>query len=399
MTASVGNHAQELHSLSSRVDRSGDKMAANSSFDFWQSKIGTPLAILLLKAGYNLETQYAHMQFFLNCTVPALGPACSPSGNILPWQSFMTDDHTPVELSWEWGHTGEDPSIRYALEPIGFSAHGCLGSSNLQASRDLIKQLQRTVPNLDLRCYNHYAERLLADNHIPDSQQTALRGESPAETSSSFFIAYDLRRKGPMTVKAYFLPSIRANQCKVSNFDLIVQAIRSLPETRAGAFQALELLTEFTQKDTLGSALECDILSIDCVPEESARLKIYLRSRCTSFDSVKSIMTLGGRIQSPENERAFRDLLELWQALFFPGKPKAINTGEELQPCAHRTAGILYYFDFSKTNPKPVPKVYLPVRHYGKSDYLVATALCTYMERRAKQQEAHQYLSALEEIL
>ena len=73
-----------------------------------------------------------------------------------------------------------------------------------------------------------------------------------------------------MTVKAYFLPSVRATHSKVSNFDLIVQAIRSLPEARAGAFQALELLTEFTQKDPLGSAMKCDILGIDCVPEEYA---------------------------------------------------------------------------------------------------------------------------------
>ncbi|GES63926.1 hypothetical protein ATETN484_0010000500 [Aspergillus terreus] len=345
-------------------------MAAGASLCFWQGKIGTPLAILLRKAGYNLETQYAHMRFFLDCTVPALGPASSPLGNMLPWQSFMTDDHTPVELSWEWGHTGEDVSIRYALEPIGFSAGGCLDPLNPQASRNLIKVLQHTVLNLNLRWYNHYAEQLEPNNHAPKSQHTALLGKSPVETPSSSFIAYDLRRKGPMIVKAYFLPSIRATQSKVSNFDLIVQAIRSLPEASSGSFQALELLTEFTQKDPLGPALECDILGIDCVPEEYARLKIYLRSRCTSFDS----------------------------ALFFPGKQQVTNTGGDLQPCAHRTAGVLYYFDFSKTKPKPAPKVYLPVRHYGKSDYLIATALCTYMKRRDKQQEACQYLSALEEI-
>ncbi|CAG8005825.1 unnamed protein product [Penicillium salamii] len=158
-------------------------MAADASFDFWQGKIGTPLAILLHKAGYNLETQDAHMRFFLDCTVPALGPACSPSGNILPWQSFMTDDHTSVELSWEWGHTGEDPSIRRALKLIGFSAGGCLDPLNLQASRNLIKELQHTVPNLNLRWYNHFAERVLLSNHAPDSQHTALLGKFPAETS------------------------------------------------------------------------------------------------------------------------------------------------------------------------------------------------------------------------
>lgn len=285
------------------------------------------------------------------------------------------------------------------MEPIGFSARDCPGPLNLQASQTLIKELQHTVPNLNLRWYNHCAERLLPNNYAPDSQNIDLLENFSTKTSSSLFIAFDLRRKGSMRVKAYFLPFARAAYSQVSNFELIIRAIRSLPEARAGEFQALELLTEFTQKDPLGLALECDILGIDCVSEESARLKIYLRSRRTSFDSVKSIMTLGGRMQSPENEQAFRDLFELWQALFFRGEEQVTSTSVELPPCAHDTAGILYYFDFSRTNPKPVPKVYLPVRHYGKSDYLIATALCTYMKQRGKQQEARQYLSALEEIL
>ncbi|KAG8627418.1 hypothetical protein KVT40_004901 [Elsinoe batatas] len=370
-------------------------MVADSSFDFWQRKIGAPLATLLCKAGYDLESQDTNMQFFLDCTVPALGPACLRPDDFPPWQSFMTDDHTPVELSWEWGRTGEDPSIRYALEPIGFSAHTRSDLWNLQASRDLIKKLQHIVPNFNLCLYSHFAQRLLPNDHDP--QCTSLQDQSPAGTSS-FFLAYDLRRKGPMTVKAYFLPYVRALQSRVSNFDLIVQAIRSLPEARAGAFQALDLLTEFTQEDPIGSTLECDILGIDCVPEQSARLKIYLRSRCTSFDSVRWILTIGGRIQSPENERAFRDLFELWQALFQPSKQQATRTSDELEFCSHRTAGTLYYFDFSQNKSQPVPKVYLPVRHYGKSDHLVATALCTYMQRRGKEQEARQYQSALEEI-
>ncbi|KAL8668540.1 MAG: hypothetical protein Q9168_006832 [Polycauliona sp. 1 TL-2023] len=374
-------------------------MAGHLNFDFWQNKIGIPLAILLYKAGYDLETQYAHIRFFLDFTIPALGPACLPSSGTSPWQSFMTDDHTPVELSWEWGSTGEDPNIRYSIEPIGFSGGGRADPMNVQASQHLIKQLQHTIPNLDLRLYSHFAERLLPEARVLGSEHGILLGKPSAETSSSSFIAYDLRRNGPATVKAYFLPSARAYHSKVSNIDLIVQAIHGLPEARAGAFQALQLLKEFTQTDPLGSALECDILGIDCVPTESARLKIYLRSRCTSFDSVRSIMTLGGRIQSPEDEPAFRDLWELWQAFFFPGKPQVTTTSRELRPCNHRTAGILYYFDFSKTNPKPVPKVYLPVRHYGESDYQIAKALCSRMRRRGKQHEARQYLSALKDIL
>lgn len=132
------------------------------------------------------------------------------------------------------------------------------------------------------------------------------------------------------------------------------------------------------------------MLGIDCVSTQSARLKVYLRSRRTNFDSVRSIMTLGGRILSPEDEPAFCDLFELWQALFSSGKGVPISTGTELRHCDHRTAGILYYFDFSKTNAMLVPKVYLPVRYYGESDYVIAKAVCAYMKRKGRGHEARQ---------
>ncbi|KAI4197626.1 MAG: hypothetical protein LQ348_002132 [Seirophora lacunosa] len=378
-------------------------MARDPNFDWWQRQIGTPLAILLHKAGYDLETQYAYIRFFLDCTIPALGPSHGMSSDASPWQSFMTDDHTPVELSWEWRHTGENPDVRYSIEPIGHSAGGRADPFNLLATPCLIGQLQRTISSLDLRWYSHFAETLLPNAPALGSQYGALLGQSPAELLSTSFVAYDLRRKGPVTVKAYFLPSIRAMQSEVSNFNLIIRAIRSLPESRAGAFQALRLLIEYTETDALGSELECEMLGIDCVSADSARLKIYLRSGRTSFDSVRSIMTLGGRVQSPEDddEDAFGDLFELWNALFFPEKQASTTatTSTELRRCGHRTAGILYYFDFSKSHAKPVPKVYLPVRHYGESDHLIAKAVCARMKRKGKQHEARQYLSALEEIL
>ncbi|KAL8898243.1 MAG: hypothetical protein Q9207_006807 [Kuettlingeria erythrocarpa] len=375
-------------------------MARGLSFDFWQNHIGIPLAILMHKAGYDLETQYSYIRFFLDCAIPALGPSSGSLSGYSRWKSFMTDDHTPVELSWEWRHNGESPDIRYSIEPIGLSAGGYADPFNLQATRHLMGQLQYTAPDLDLRWYNHFAERLLPDYRDLGSQTETMLRQSSTESPSTSFLAFDLRRKEPMTVKAYFLPSRRAMPSGLSNFDLIIRAIRDLPEFRAGAFQALGLLTEFTEAEPHGSKLECDMLGIDCVSSQSARLKIYMRSRRTSFDSVRSIMTLGDRIQRPGDEPAFRDLFELWQALFFPAahEPMAASS-TELRHCNHRTAGILYYFDFSQTNVMPVPKVYLPVRHYGESDYVIARAVCAHMKRNGQQHEARQYLSALKEIL
>lgn len=386
-------------SASIRNTTTKTKIARDQDFDFWQDKVGRPFAILLHKAGYNLETQYAYIRFFLDWIIPALGPSYELSSNHIRWKSFMTDDHTPAELSWEWRHTGEDPDIRYSIEPIGLSAGGNADPFNLQATRDLIGQLHHTVPGIDLRWYNHFAERLLPHARDAESHQGTVVGTPPTDSHSSSFIAFDLRRTDPVAVKAYFLPSVRATQSGTKNFDLIVRAIQTLPESRNGGFQALQLLIEYTEADPFGTQLECEILGIDCVSTKSARVKIYFRSRSTSFDSIRSVMTLGNRVNAPENNSAFHDLFELWQALFFSGMDVPTTASTELRSCSHRTAGILYYLDLSENNPKPVPKVYLPVRHYGESDYQIAKAVCAYMKRKGQQHEARQYLAALREIL
>lgn len=185
-------------------------MARGLSFDFWQNRVGITLAILMHKAGYDLETRYSYIRFFLDCTISALGPSSNLSSGSSRWKSFMTDDHTPVELSWEWRHSGESPDIRYSIEPIGISAGRCADPFNLQATRHLIGQLQHTAPDIDLRWYSHFAERLLPDAQDLGSQTGTMLRQSSTESPSTSFVAFDLRRKAPMTVKAYFLPSRRA---------------------------------------------------------------------------------------------------------------------------------------------------------------------------------------------
>ena len=34
----------------------------------------------------------------------------------------MTDNHTPVEFSWDWGCANDEPTVRYSIEPIGCNA-------------------------------------------------------------------------------------------------------------------------------------------------------------------------------------------------------------------------------------------------------------------------------------
>ncbi|KAL8834220.1 MAG: hypothetical protein Q9170_003851 [Blastenia crenularia] len=367
------------------------------AFSFWKRKAARPLTVLLEKADYDPATQGQYIDFFLHHIIPALGPPPSSSSTQQPWKSFMTDDHTPVELSWDWNTPGERPEIRYSIEPIGALAGTPVDPFNMHATRCLIEQLKQTVPGIDLRWYEHFAAYLLpAKNQGPALIPTT---SDHASSQSTTFLAFDLSRTGAMTVKAYFLPSTLATASRISNFTLITQAIRSLPENGDNEFKALNTVAEFITTDPVGKKLECDILSIDCVDPAEARVKIYFRSRETSFESVRRIMGLGGRISTERTEKAMEELFELWKGLF-GCSDTSMTQSMELRQCQHRTAGILYYFDLSKNKSVPVPKVYLPVRHYADSDYQVARAVCAVLGKTgAREVQVERYLEAVGEIL
>lgn len=52
-------------------------------------------------AGYAKEAQRRSLLFYFLYIAPSLGRRTSRGGQPTGWKSFMTDDPTPVELSWD----------------------------------------------------------------------------------------------------------------------------------------------------------------------------------------------------------------------------------------------------------------------------------------------------------
>jgi hypothetical protein len=66
----------------------------------WDSGPGEMLSAMTEMAGYPGESQAIHRAFFANSVASSLGPhPAGTGGGVSSWQSFMTDDHTPLELS------------------------------------------------------------------------------------------------------------------------------------------------------------------------------------------------------------------------------------------------------------------------------------------------------------
>lgn len=64
------------------------------------------------------------MEFYYRFVVPNLGPPPTLIESPNLWRSFMTDDFTPIEFSWDWGNVDSmtDRRVRFSVEPISYDA-------------------------------------------------------------------------------------------------------------------------------------------------------------------------------------------------------------------------------------------------------------------------------------
>ena len=352
---------------------------------FWWEKSGLPYAVLLQQAGYSIDSQIQELLFFYSYVIQELGPGPDSQGRPQRWKSFMTDHFSPIEFSWEWGHGSGDSTIRFSIEPIGPFAGSSADPLNHDATTRLAHQYQRLLPYCDLTLFHHFSDKLLSYEHV-----SARQGHE-----SRTFLAFD-PRKDRKTLKAYFLPAFKAAEVGKPTWDVILDAIQSLPGYSNSVFPGLLVLQDFLSNNIQDPALVAELFAIDCVAPPQSRLKIYMRSTATHFGSVRNIMTLGGIYEDSDLDRGVGELRKLWNLVFSPDPE--MTEDEQLKANRHRTAGILYYFEIMPTNGRPNVKIYLPVRHYGHNDLSIAEGLKTYLEGRGQLASACGYLKALKAV-
>ncbi|MCJ1378396.1 hypothetical protein MMC17_001494 [Xylographa soralifera] len=197
-------------------------------------------------------------------------------------------------------------------------------------------------------------------------------------------------------LKAYFIPGFRALELGKSALGLISEAIQSLPDYTPSRYTGLSALLNFCRTSSEGVKLEAEIFAIDCVDPTASRLKIYMRSRFTCFNSVQDIIMLGGAVIEPDLAHGLKKLHMLWHLVL--GKNLDFSLSEGLNQKDHRTAGILYYFDIRPGQALPAVKVYIPIRHYSPNDLVVAESLQAYMKSRGQETLAHKYIEALKKF-
>ncbi|KAI0192473.1 tryptophan dimethylallyltransferase-domain-containing protein [Astrocystis sublimbata] len=352
---------------------------------WWERHTGRALAILLHAAEYPEHIQQRDLEFFATSVAPYLGISRETIKD--QWPSFMTDDGTPLELSWDWGTKDGPPTIRYSVEPIGLTAGSSLDPGNLLAGPAFHQQLVRSLADMRLEWHQHFQDFF-------NGNDKAGFARDATDHNTSIFYAFDLSPT-EVTAKTYYFPKIRAQAKGQSNLEVLSQAIRSAPLTTKKNLKAWDMFCDFTS-DSSSKEIEYEMLAIDLIDPLESRLKIYFRCRETTFNSVINVMTIGGRVKNPKLRQGLEDLRLLWNALF--DIDTNASPDASLPAVGHRTAGILYNVEFRLGEEHPVAKIYLPVRHYAKSDDAIIQALNTYFQHHKRGKYMPSYVKAMRKI-
>jgi DMATS type aromatic prenyltransferase len=301
----------------------------------------------------------------------------------------MTDDFTPIEFSWNWGLLSDTvaPTVRFSIEAIGRDAGLPSDAWNWCETASFVERLAQEAPTVDLSLFYELGLRLL-----DECNQVDLGDYAQAERASraSTFLAFDL--KGDVRIpKVYFVPfnhlaTEERDQGAIIHDLLMPLAIRE-------KWESLVVLLKFGLSSAVNGVVPFMIAN-DCVPLQKNRIKIYFRSADTTFRTVVDI--LGAFDAELWQGQALRELQELWRLLFKqdPGLDQRLPT------TSHETAGILYYFEVRPGSLRIVPKVYLPVKHYGINDQHTAMALATFFRNHGppRDQWIKEYLKTIGQI-
>ena len=326
-----------------------------------------------------------YVEFFDSSLASALGTFSSNPDNLPIWNSYMTDDFTPIEFSHSYSSKGR--LVRFAIEPISRGAGGPTDPFNVAHINRLIQDLAKSIGNVDLTWYKILHRSLMADNdQLERSKFKTSNGSIP-----QFFVGFELAHE-QASMKVYFVPSAKAACTGKTSMQLVSEVLPNLEATSWDLRPAFQTIETYLASDKV-IAPKLEIVSVDCCQPLKSRLKLYIRGRSTSFQSVWDFFTLGGLIGYMDRDEIFHTLKQLWYLVL--GLPEDFPITEQLAANDHETAGVIYYFSLRPGSQIPEPKLYIPVRHYARNDQEIADGIVEAFERLGWKRFAEDYVSSL----
>lgn len=195
-----------------------------------------------------------------------------------------------------------------------------------------------------------------------------------------------------IVTKVYFLPYVRASLEGIADFSLVKACMSEI-----GVQDSWEMAASYIQSMPELIRPTVAMVAVDCVEPSKNRAKVYVRTHSSSFNDIADLLTLGGKISDEYVAHTLSAMRHLWH-LLFPGvgynTPLTSKRGPEYYP-----TGFLIYYEMALGRAIPIPKIYIPVRHYCDSDSKIARALSQYFKDVGLKEIGGRYEADLKKIL
>ncbi|KAF7880096.1 uncharacterized protein EAF02_007733 [Botrytis sinoallii] len=288
-------------------------------------------------------------------------------------KSYMTDDFSPIEFSWNWGNAQGDVDrrVRFSIEAINKQSGTITDPWNQKATIDLVNRLELDVPEIKVQWFHRLLKDFTPSRDV--LSKDFISPFDPQQPRSSLFMAFEMRDKMPV-VKLYMMPFAKATETSRTESAIILESLASFAqELEWSSLQSLVRALDLKSK-SLG--LDPFMITFDCVSPQKSRMKIYARCPDIRLASVMEIMSI------------------------FEDKSKIAKGLEELRMLWNLVFRILYYFEVRPSSSKVTTKVYLPVKHYAKDDLSVAKGLQTFFNKHggSQDQSVRDFMDALDRM-
>lgn len=342
-----------------------------------------------------------------------MGPAPKSDGTPAKWKSLLGLDGSPIEYSWKWETRTSEPDVRYVTEPIGPYPGTHFDPLNQQALRELLHRLAEAQhTDMNLGWVNHFFARYYDHDNTKYVQEAA--AGSARSTATSVQLGTEFLRKKGIGFKTYFFPRKlgKVDDISITQYDESMADLQLA--NKEASWGAREALVDFLTNNAEGKTLKPFSLAVDNVAPIKSRLKWYFHTPHTSLNSVREVMTLGGRIVNDKIEGQLEDLYALIRAVAalpddFPADAEIPlpaqsdvydkSARENFGELDEVLTGYLYYFDIAP-GAKQFPEIkwFIPSRHYAPNDLALANATAIWMEARGRGRHNKKYMKMLEDL-
>lgn len=364
-----------------------------SYFDFssydqeqWWQDTGCMFARLLAATGYDIHAQYRYLLFFIKHLLPALGPYP------LRWRSTITPTGLPIEYSLNFQKHGR-PLARIGFEPLSYLSGSIKDPYNKISVGDMLSQLAKVrLNNFDNQIFNHFLNDFELSRKEEDALQTegGISGKGTVRSLGAF--GFDLK-DGEVAVKGYVFCGLKNRATGTPVGELISDSVRKL-ESKMRCWDSFSILNEYMDEDDAWN--EYTFISWDCVDTTHSRLKFYGVHKAVSWQRIKDMWTLGGRIANSPTNRTGLELLERMWSLLQITEGDRHYQGGFANDYGGKTSPIIWNYELNRGNPHPVPKFYFPV--HGENDLRVTDSITEFFISLGWEDHAREYLDLLRKI-